>query len=262
MFEIDTSYFSVFILIIVCMVGLSVAFSFSGQIINAIFNPSNPYIVKGLITGNGGTQIFAAEDIPIVRSENQNGIEFSYSVWINISNLDTSVGKYKHVFSKGDNVATPNIKDSLSGISYPNNAPGLYISPDTNALVVYMNTFNEIAETAVVSDVPLNKWLHVVIRVQQKYLDVYINGTLVKRTLLTSLPKQNYGNVYVTIGEGFNGSLSNLQYFDYALEPGAIMGLSASGPNLTKNSENKDLQNVPPSLSMQWYFSNTVENKI
>lgn len=258
MAELDTSYLSTFVLIIICMVGLAVAFSVSGQIINAIFNPSNPYIIKGLMSGNEGTKVFAAEDVPIVRSENQSGIEFSYSVWLNISNLDTNVGNYKHVFSKGDN-PTSNTASELVGVSYPNNSPGLYIAPNTNALVVLMNTFNEISETATVGDVPMNKWLNVIIRVQQKYLDVYVNGTLVKRTVLTSLPKQNYGNVYVTIGDGFNGSLSNLQYFDYALEPGAIMGISSAGPNLTKNSDSKSMENVPPALSMQWYFENTVK---
>lgn len=249
----DSSYLSTIFLFIVCLVALTVGFSLSGQILHAIFNPSNPYILKGLVSGNGGTKIIPSESIPIVRSDNQSGIEFTYSVWLNISNLDTNVGQFKHVFSKGDNPTNLQL-----GLSYPNNSPGLYIAPDTNALVVYMNSFNEISETLTVNDIPLNKWLHVIIRVQQKYLDVYINGTLVKRKILTGLPKQNYGNIYVSMNNGFNGSLSNLQYFDYALEPGAIMSLSAAGPNLTPNAdENVDIKNVPPALSMQWYFDNT-----
>jgi hypothetical protein len=51
-----------------------------------------------------------------------------------------------------------------------------------------------------------------------------------------------------------------LQYFDYALQPGAIMGLSAAGPNLSPNDANAYMKNVPPALSMQWYFENTVKN--
>jgi hypothetical protein len=30
------------------------------------------------------------------------------------------------------------------GLNFPNNAPGLYISPNSNSLVVMMNTFNVI----------------------------------------------------------------------------------------------------------------------
>ena len=34
-------------------------------------------------------------------------------------------------------------------------------------------------------------------------MDIFINGNLAARHKLTSPPKQNYGNVYITQNEGF-----------------------------------------------------------
>ena len=36
------------------------------------------------------------------------------------------------------------------------------------------------------------------IRCENRTLDAYINGTIVKRHILTGVPRQNYGNVYVS----------------------------------------------------------------
>ena len=58
-----------------------------------------------------------------------------------------------------------------NGLIYPNNAPGLYIAPNTKTLVVMMNTFHVINEKTVIPDIPLNKWVNV-IRCQKTIVDV------------------------------------------------------------------------------------------
>jgi hypothetical protein len=135
----------------------------------------------------------------------------------------------------------------------PNNAPGLYISPNTNELIVVMNTFNVINEQVKIPNFPMNKWVHVVIRDTNNALDVYINGALAKRHILTSVPKQNHGDVYVSSNGGFAGNLSDLRYYNYALQPGQIATIANKGPNLTANKNNTTLGSVPPYLSFQWY---------
>ena len=44
---------------------------------------------------------------------------------------------------------------------------------------------------------PIQKWFNVVIRVQGKILDIYINGSLAKRKEFTRIIKQNYGNIKI-----------------------------------------------------------------
>jgi len=107
-----------------------------------------------------------------------------------------------------------NITKRPYGMVQPNNAPGLYIAPDTNALVVVMNTFEHIKEEMIIPDIPLNKWINVIIRVDEQHkLDAYVNGNLIRRHIMKSIPRQNYGDVYVSMNGGFSGYTSSLQYF-------------------------------------------------
>ena len=72
---------------------------------------------------------------------------------------------------------------------------------------------DNIKEEVIIEDIPLNKRLNVIIRMSaQNQLDVYINGALVKRHIMSGVPKQNYGNVYESMNGGFYGYTSELQY--------------------------------------------------
>ena len=170
--------------------------------------------------------------VTIARSTNADeGIEFTWSVWVYIDDLTYNSGRYRCVFYKGNDYAkNPNIEES-QGLNFPNNAPGLYISPNTNSLVVMMNTFNVINEEITIDDIPLNKWVNVIIRCQNNTLDIYINGTIVKSHHLHGVPKQNYGDVYVAPNGGFSGYISNLWYYNYALGTAEISKLASKGAN-------------------------------
>jgi len=192
---------------------------------------------------------------PILRSENENkGIEFTWSVWIYIDDLTYKSGQYKCVFYKGNDFAkNPDIE--ANGLNFPNNAPGLYIAPDTNDLIIMMNTFDVINEEITVKDIPMNKWVNVIIRCQNNIIDVYINGTVVKSHHLHGVPKQNYGDVYVSPNGGFSGYTADLWYYNYALEINDIGKLMAKGPNKNMNGLNSILLNTPNYLSLRWFFS-------
>jgi hypothetical protein len=139
-------------------------------------------------------------------------------------------------------------------LNFPNNAPGLYIAPNTNELVVIMNTFEVINEEIKIPDIPINKWINVIIRCKNRNLDVYINGTITRSLQLVGVPKQNYGNVYVSLNGGFSGYTSNLQYFNYALGTLAIQNLVQKGPSTKMaGSSSMNLKN-PDYLSLRWYF--------
>lgn len=185
----------------------------------------------------------------INRSTNaRDGIEFTWSVWIYIDELVYNQGKYKCVFYKGND----GIQNT--GLNFPNNAPGLYIAPNTNNLVVIMNTFDVINEQITIENIPLNKWVNVIIRCENTKLDVYINGLIAKSHTLHGVPKQNYGDVYVGMNGGFSGFISNLWYYDYGLGVGAIQDLVQRGPNTKLVGSNGVTIKNPNYLSLRWYF--------
>jgi hypothetical protein len=117
-----------------------------------------------------------------------------------------------------------------------------------------MDTFNVIGEEIHIPDIPLNKWINVIIRCRNTTLDVYINGIITKSVQLMGVPKQNYGNVYVAMNGGFSGYVSNLWYYNYSLGTTAIQNLIKGGPN-TKMTGSSAMNMVNPDyLSLRWYF--------
>jgi hypothetical protein len=220
------------------------------------FKPNeSPHLIDGMVDAT--QQIIFQQDptsngaVTIYRSVNATeGIEFTWSVWILINDLNSSgtSSTYKHIFSKGNSDLQEN------GLISPNNAPGLYIAPNTNTLVVMMNTFNVINEEISIPDIPLNKWVNVIIRCQNTTLDVYVNGTIARSVNLVGVPKQNYGDVYVAMNGGFSGYISNLWYYNYALGTAAIQKISESGPNTKMIGSSGLSDKFFDYLSLRWFF--------
>jgi len=249
--------FSFFLLILfVFIIILNVLVRLLSKILSRIHN--TPKLVDGLIEASSNSIIIPQDPssngaITINRSVNgPNGVEFTWSVWFFINSLAQPNNKrYQHIFSKGNN---PNIGEN--GLYYPNNAPGMYLYPDTNNLLIIMNTYEKINEEITIKDIPINKWVNVILRCRNKTLDVYINGTITKSVNLSGVPKQNYGDIFVAMNGGFNGYLSDLRYYDYALGLTEITTLSSAGANLKVSSQNTAslLLGNPDYLSLRWYF--------
>jgi hypothetical protein len=219
---------------------------------------TEPYIIKHMKDAKVSKRITQnpsfRDSITLLRSKNEeDGIEFSYSVWLYINDVTTwKKGQYKHIFHKGSN------QFATDGMAGPNNAPGMYISNDQNVpnkLVVLMNTFDSLSEAKIeIDNIPLDKWINVIIRVENKALDVYVNGTIVGRHVTNSVYKQNYGDVFVNQNGGFLGMLSALRYFNRGLTTMEIMDIVNTGPDLKMD---RSVGNFPPYLSSTWYTNNT-----
>jgi len=256
----SNSLISKFAFLILVLILFMLALRLGSSFISWLMSPSNNQtLIKCMINAKQPTIVPQDPSIsgskPIMRSVNNvEGLEFTWSVWLFVDDFLYKEHEYKHVFHKGNdnfNVSTPPV-----GMSYPNNAPGLYITPDTNALLVVMNTFDKINDEVIIKDLPLNKWVNVIIRVSNQHqLDIYINGTLAKRHILAGIPKQNYGDVYACMNGGFSGYLSSLKYYNKALGTNDIQSLVDNGPCI-KIEDNSALTSKDNSyLATRWYFS-------
>ncbi len=241
----------IFLFIILLQLGLSLI---SGLM---KWSKNSPHLIDGMLDGK--QMVIIPQDpnvkgsITINRSQNgPTGIEFTWSVWVYINDLEYLSGQYRHIFHKGNNSF-----DATSGLNQPNNAPGLYISPSTNELVVIMNTFNVINEQISIPNIPMNKWMNIIIRSRNEHLDIYVNGTIAKSMLLNGVPKQNYGNVYISANGGFSGYVSNLWYYNYALGISAIQDIVKKGPNLKMVTPGGINVTNPNYLSTRWFFTGT-----
>jgi hypothetical protein len=217
----------------------------------------------------------------IYRSNNEDkGIEFTWSSWLNLE-LPDGTGE-KHIFNKGTEPAP----DS----EFNKNAPGVYAiqgateitqafeaevaaqisdwatmsatakdeaieaartENNTLNLKIKMDTINTNPDDITLYDLPIKKWFHLAIRLQNKIIDIYVNGTITTRIPLSEVPNQNYGDIYLGYG-GLGGNISNLRYFDRALSVFQISNIVMAGPNLSNPDENVKIGKANY-LSNNWY---------
>jgi hypothetical protein len=243
--------------LLMVIIGFAILFRLMVALISWLFSPSGKVIlVNGYINGSDSTIISQSPDIKksitVIRSNNEKpGIEFTWSVWLFLNGFTDGDGdKYHHVFNKG------NKEVSSGGIVTPNNAPGLYVNPKYDGIRVIMNSFDDpLSEEIEIKDLPISKWMNVVIRIQGINCDVYINGRLTKRRIMKNVVKQNYDDVNVCLNGGFSGYLSNLTYYNNAISISEIQDLLITGPSMKSASKKFDDNfNRPRYLSDRWYF--------
>jgi hypothetical protein len=245
------------ILLFIFLLGLGI------NIVQYFVSPGdNPYIIKGMISGADSTVISQnpsqKKSVTIRRSNNEKtGIEFTWSVWLYINDTASSnKSTYQHVFNKGDNNY-----DVTTGLAKINNAPGLYIGNNSGSvkLHIVMNTMGPNTQAtnsdliADIPNIPLKKWVNVIIRMENLMLDIYINGIITERLMLPYVPKQNYDDIQICQNNGFSGNLSNLRYYDKALSVIQINNIVYWGPNTSASTSTSSTKGGYDYLSSTWY---------
>jgi hypothetical protein len=201
--------------------------------------------------------------LPLSDNE-RSGAEFSYSffLWIDPSSFRTEQGLL-HILHKGHPVP------------YPLLGPGVFLHANTNTLRVYMNSSKTWNNYVDVENIPVKKWVHIVVLARDNCIEVYINGNLTRKlTIQNATLYQNFGNLYlfsqrpVTLnptkipslnGESlrifvtYTGNLSNLIYFSYAISYTEIQSLVAKGASSRTET---NTQESPPYLEDSWWVTN------
>jgi hypothetical protein len=78
----------------------------------------------------------------------------------------------------------------------------------------------------------LQKWVLVTIVHDAKTLDIYLDGKLARSCILPESPKVNPTGYTIKVADknGFNGFISNMQAFDYNLNPEQVWRIYMNGP--------------------------------
>jgi hypothetical protein len=174
--------------------------------------------------------------LPVSLNQDQ-GITFSYSCWVRIDNFAYRPGVQKVIFTKGPT--------DLSS-----SCPSLLIDGNTNTLLVKLDTYGA-TEIVPIPNIPAKKWIHVAIVVEQKSVDVYINGVLHTHHSIIQVPRQNSGTVHTGINGGFEGKLANLIYYNYFLKPSDIPPLMSNPPQADPSDSTAPM---PPYFDISWWI--------
>lgn len=275
-FQQSNGIISKFSFVLLVLIIFIILFQIIANILYYVYAPvKSPYLIHGMIDGKESVEIAQepSKSNYIRRSKNEkHGIEFTWSSWIYIDSMSYKEGELKHIYHKGEkqitfeesqesddntNEETKNNLDEnydvMPGLNYPHNSPGVYLAPNSNTLYIYFNTYNALLEKIEIPNIPMQKWFSLIIRGKDKILDIYINGVISKRHLLSGVPKQNYGKIYAGLNGGFGGYLSNLRYFNYAVKTKDIDDILKQGISRKLLSDKPSRNDDTNYLSSSWY---------
>jgi hypothetical protein len=169
----------------------------------------------------------------------KNSTNFTFSIWLYINDWNYKYGELKTVFGRMNSASTTT-EASVYGISGTGPSPLVTLNPVANNLDVFMSTFsgsvaaaskNKAPHKCSVPNIPIQKWVNLLISVYGKTMDVYLDGKLVKTCLLSGVPNVNKdANIYITPNGGFSGYTSKMQYFSHAPDPQTAYDIYVQGP--------------------------------
>jgi len=188
---------------------------------------NNPVIVNDVIPATIAKPAFKLPQIT-------EGMNHTFSTWIYVKDWNYKFGQYKNILWKGN---PPNTTTSTS-VDAPTisniHSPSIWLYPLTNSLKVVTSTsVGESVESCDIQNIPLMTWVHIVYVLNNRTVDIYINGKLERSCALRGIPIIDNSPVYMLSGSplaGFFGSLGKTQYFTKALLPNEVANIYQTGP--------------------------------
>lgn len=207
-------FFAIFAIIFT--IGLMYVIYITIRYINAK-NKANPVVVNDVIDADVARPAFALPEVTM-------GLNQAFSTWIYIKDFNYKFGEYKNILWKGNPGSGSDSKHT----------PSLWLYPLTNSLKVVTSTQDSSAvESCDIPNIPLMTWVHICYVLNNRTVDIYINGKLERSCALRNLPVINDSSVYMTMGSpnaGFYGKVGKTQYFTKSLLPTDVMTLYQQGP--------------------------------
>ena len=155
----------------------------------------------------------------------EKGLGFTTSIWLHIRDWNYKYGQEKVVFQKG--------------------ALKMYIDKSSNDLKIdvpvypYMKTMSGpildtskmMTETLVYPNIPLQKWIHVIVILDNRSLDLWMNGKLYVSKYLGNIPKIDNKAPFVLFpGGGFDGWAGRIVHYRYPITKKVIQSIYWAGP--------------------------------
>jgi len=127
------------------------------------------------------------------------GISWTYNFWLYIDDWNYKFRKKKYIL-QSDNVS----------IWLDEKLPNLHID---------INVFNKPNQSIIYKDIPVQKWLNYALILDNRNLDLFINGYLYRSIFLQNVPEQKITtNIDLFSNGGISGYISQFKYFSYNID--------------------------------------------
>ena len=151
-----------------------------------------------------------------------NSSNYAYSIWFYIEDWSYRYGEPKIILGRLDNELNP--------------SPAIILGAIENNLKIETTVYpssqssNASTHTCNVDNVPVQKWVNVIVSLYGRTMDIYIDGKLVRTCVLPGVAKiANDAPVYITPQGGFSGYTSNVHYYANSLNPQEAYNIYRAG---------------------------------
>tara|TARA_B110000046_G_scaffold186045_1_gene231835 strand:- start:4175 stop:4909 length:735 start_codon:yes stop_codon:yes gene_type:complete len=164
-----------------------------------------------------------------------NTADYTYSFWVFISNWNYRAGEAKTILARNNS----------DGFPAPHISLGANLNNIEVSLATYQTGSNESNKhTCSLDNIPLQTWANVIVTLNNRALDLYLDGKLVRTCVLPGVPHQSTGKPLVICGlpanttggnngNGFDGYMSNVSYLSRPVNPREAYAIYREGPGGT-----------------------------
>ncbi len=195
------------------------------------------------ITKEGVLTFTGLSDYPKCRIK--EGGEFTMSMWIYVDSYSKKQGLPKPVFYINDSDQPTN--NLMIGVLYPNENKMLIRAYTGNSSESYTGTgqggsYQQLISGQIpgaftgglpqcdIQDVDMQRWVNVIISVNGRIMDVYMDGKLSRSCILPNVIKAGGNGTQSIVMGGFPGQYSKVRYINYAATPDQIYSIYQEGP--------------------------------
>jgi hypothetical protein len=180
------------------------------------------------------SKVIQKQSIPAITTS-----DYTIATWIFINDWSRNYGEEKNVLSR---FYTDNNDDNKK-----KPAPSFVLDGHTNNLHIKMSYFPASGNSSSKSEIhnctirglPLQKWCCVIMTINNRVMDIYLDGKLTKTCVIPGVPQSGLNSdMYISeISEqfagtklpGFSGFLSDLRVYKYAINPRQAYNLYKQG---------------------------------
>ena len=200
--------------ILILILGIVIILVLAWYIYNRYFSGVNT-LTTGQVSLNTATPI---TPVAVSQLTYPNATRYAYGVWIYVNSWNTNATKV--IFSRN--------KDMIVYLDKMTGTLNCIISPtNNNPDAITQNGSNQSVVINITNNFPLQKWVYIVINIDNTIVDVYLDGKMVKSLQIAQVAPDTTSPLY--LGNGYDAVVTYLQRWSYALDPQTVWNSYMNG---------------------------------